>query len=200
MASAATSAKDGVLSYRVVRTSDAAQLKSLHDELFPIKYNDKFYEDACKNVGINGGELYCIVVMICDSSCDIVPTILSDQSNNGDGITSESATMKDNNSNVNDKMVGFILAQYLPATNCGDNDLFNSILYTLPEEVFYILTIGVISEYRCRSIGSTLLRMANEYALLNPKCGCVSYESYLRVCNMPGIRVTHLHFYLYILI
>lgn len=154
MPTAVSPISTSLLRYRAVKTTDADQLKAIHDDLFPVKYNEQFYENACSNKGIGGLPLYCIVVTSMTTS-----------------LVAES---QQNAPFAEEVIVGFILAQFLDASHCGDDDLFNSLLYAMPKKVFYILTIGVVSGYRELKIGSNLLRMASEHAQTERECGCVS--------------------------
>jgi ribosomal protein S18 acetylase RimI-like enzyme len=166
------SLKDQV-NYRAVRTTDVEQLKALHDELFPVKYSDKFYEDACRGIGLFKRPLYCIVVTIPTPIKQLEGTEINEPGAKNGNI-GEEAIEKTDKYVVKETMIGFVLAQFMRTSECGDDDLFNSLFYSPPLDVFYILTIGVVDKYRGMHVGSTLLRMVYEHANANNKCGCVS--------------------------
>eukprot|EP01041_Mallomonas_annulata_P003469 gene3469-6900_t len=50
--------------FRELRVYDKLALKSLHEELFPIKYSDSFYDDACCGKGLYGKELFTSIVTV----------------------------------------------------------------------------------------------------------------------------------------
>lgn len=70
------------------------------------------------------------------------------------------------------EVIGFILAQMLnyPA-QCEDHDLFNAT--DRVSQVFYILTIGCVPQYRKQGVASKLIQMSIEYARTVPSCGAV---------------------------
>jgi ribosomal protein S18 acetylase RimI-like enzyme len=73
------------------------------------------------------------------------------------------------------EVVGFVLAQMLAyPSQCDDHDLFSS--NDSVQEVFYILTIGSLPEYRKQGIASKLIHMCIEYAQGFPSCGAVSFS------------------------
>jgi ribosomal protein S18 acetylase RimI-like enzyme len=49
--------------YRSICEDDFTELKALHEDFFPIKYNDSFYIDSCKEIGMNGGHLETIIAV-----------------------------------------------------------------------------------------------------------------------------------------
>ena len=50
--------------FRSIRESDLAELKELHEEFFPVRYNDDYYDSACREVGMNNGFL-CTCIAEC---------------------------------------------------------------------------------------------------------------------------------------
>ena len=134
------------LSYRAVVPSDFEQLKQLHELFFPVRYNDSFYTDSCNSIGINGEPLFTVMV----------------------------TSTKDIPAGEPPALVGFVLAQFMDPSLCGEEDMFNSYFYSSPSTVLYILTIGVLEQHRGHGLGTNLLRMVHEHALSDPRCGCVS--------------------------
>jgi len=124
------------LLFRSIEEKDFDIIKKLHEEFFPVRYNDQFYIDACKGIGINHLPLYSLV-----------------------------ATTKND-----DEVVGFILAQFLPTKYSDDNIIFS---YNYPDDICYILTLGLSSKYRRYGIGSILVTKCIEYAITNKNCGAV---------------------------
>lgn len=150
-----------ILIYRSIQPSDKQRLKELHEEFFPVKYSDSFYDDIIQGKGVFGGKLFSIIV--------------EEEKDGG-----------------NKEIVAFVLAQMLAyPSQCDDNDLFPSSFFsssfpssstfsfspltsssssssssssTTPKEVFYILTIGVITSHRQLGIASTLITRCISYA------------------------------------
>ena len=142
------------LTYRSVQPSDFEQLKLLHEEFFPVRYNDSFYTDTCSGVGINGDPLFSVIAT--------APSLQDSK----EGESEPPAPV----------LVGFILAQFLDLDSCGESDsgLFNTLFFAAPRRVFYVLTIGVAESHRGRGVGAALLGMTLRHAAAAPDCGCVS--------------------------
>lgn len=125
--------------YRRIQRSDKESLRQLHDEFFPVKYSDTFYNEMIEERGMHGLPLFTVIAV--------------------DEHTNE--------------IIGFILAQMLDyPTRTEDNDLFQ--FGQSPKQIFYILTLGVKSEYRRFGIASVLIGRAIDQAALSETCGAVS--------------------------
>ncbi len=46
------------LKFRKIEIDDFAEIRALHDDLFPVKYSDSFYFDSCRETGLNGVHLF----------------------------------------------------------------------------------------------------------------------------------------------
>lgn len=83
------------LLFRSVKTSDQDQLKAIHDELFPVKYSDRFFTEAVNGRGLKGGDLFTLMAV------------------------------KEDAKSGHDTIVGFLMGQFLLSSNCDDAfDLF----------------------------------------------------------------------------
>ena len=51
------------LVFRPIESSDFEQIKALHDELFPIKYDDNFFVKACQGIGIRDGRIFSSIAV-----------------------------------------------------------------------------------------------------------------------------------------
>lgn len=51
---------EGVV-FRAVRPDDVEALRLLHEQFFPVRYSEKFYESACNGIGLRGLPLYSII-------------------------------------------------------------------------------------------------------------------------------------------
>lgn len=151
------------ISYRSIREEDFDEIKSLHEECFPIRYGDKFYKDACKGIGIDGGELFTwIAVETAPNQCQSEVSSSSSSSASGHGKVEHG---------TRERVVGFIFAQFLPAAQAEDRYIFDSS--NMPEKMFYILTLGSMRTYRRIGLGSALLAKCTDYAETIKSCGAV---------------------------
>lgn len=79
------------------------------------------------------------------------------------------------NKEEEEEIVGFIIAQTINILSCDDKfDLFSNE-NEQPNEVCYILTLGLKREMRRTGIGSVLLQQCIEFASRYETCGAVSY-------------------------
>jgi ribosomal protein S18 acetylase RimI-like enzyme len=53
------------LHFRSLRVTDHQSVKALHEELFPVKYSDEFYDSVVKNETLDGRPLYSCVAVTC---------------------------------------------------------------------------------------------------------------------------------------
>lgn len=83
------------------------------------------------------------------------------------------------------RIVGCILGQFISSDKCDDGGFFSEISGPA-KEVFYILTLGLCSDYRRTGLGTELLMLTLKHAAKNSKCGAV----YLHVIhyNIPAIK------------
>lgn len=51
----------GDFQFRSVHPNDRDEMKALHEEFFPIRYNDSFYNEMVQGIGMHGGKLLSIV-------------------------------------------------------------------------------------------------------------------------------------------
>ncbi len=49
------------VAFRSVLECDLVELRTLHENFFPVRYSQKFYESACKGIGLRGLPLYSII-------------------------------------------------------------------------------------------------------------------------------------------
>ena len=51
------------LKLRTIKEDDFFEIKELHEELFPVRYGDAFYQDAVRGLGMGGGELFTLLAI-----------------------------------------------------------------------------------------------------------------------------------------
>ena len=74
---------------------------------------------------------------------------------------------------VNEEIIGFILAQFIPYSECEDSPTVESNNGFPITHLFYILTLGVTHQYRRSRVASTLLEHSVNFARRNKGCGAV---------------------------
>lgn len=73
MGDSAISSRD--LAYRSILPSDFTSIKALHDDLFPVKYSNEFFQKACDGIGLHDGNLYTSIAT--DSTGALVGFVLA---------------------------------------------------------------------------------------------------------------------------
>ena len=58
--------------FRPLRSGDFAELKKLHEELFPVRYLDSFYEVAVRGVGLDGRQLFTVAAVTFDKGQEVI--------------------------------------------------------------------------------------------------------------------------------
>ncbi len=151
--SGSTSHKQPNITYRKIQRSDKDALKQLHDEFFPVKYSDNFYNEMIEERGMHGLPLFTVIAV-----------------------------------NEQQEIIGFLLAQLLDyPMRSEDVDLFQ--FGHAPQQICYILTLGVKSEYRRYGIASILIGRCIDFAAASESCGAVRYSlclltltCFIRIC------------------
>ena len=86
---------DGIR-FREICEADFDDIKALHEEFFPVRYEDRFYCNAVRGIGLRGGKLFSSIAVEVDC-----------------------ATEKE-------EIAGFILAQLFSVDEMEDKDIFSS--------------------------------------------------------------------------
>ena len=121
---------DVAISFRPIELTDYDEIKALHEEFFPVRYADAFYDEAVRGVGIGGEPLFTLIA--------VVPSEKKEDGSSGSTI------------------VGFILAQLMITDYCEEKSLFYAT--NKPAKLFYILTLGVKQQFRKFGLATTLVQ------------------------------------------
>lgn len=158
--------KEENISYRPLDKNDLEEILLLHREWFPIKYEEKFFEQLYENYYGNFYSL-CAVYKLENKEKEII--------------------------------VGFISVDYQYVSDKFESHTSDEILQKISEEISfyddmncnltfenyrcaYIMTLGVIDEFRRMKIGSNLISLVMDYYLYDTLCIClyldvISYNS-----------------------
>ena len=82
------------------------------------------------------------------------------------------------------RIVGFALAQLLPYPDkTEDKELFPDLKHT-PKYACYILTLGIVDEFRRLGLGTILIRHCEDHAKTFEDCGAVTAELAQPTCRL----------------
>ena len=178
---------NALYNYRKIRPTDYQVIKALHEEFFPVRYVDQFYEDAVEGKGIGGDDLYTVVVTTkttthnCDESNNssssggggiINTSSFPSNASKAEGYkTCDSASNDDSMRKDDEVIIGFLFGQFMSTDMCEEKYVFD--LKKKPKKMFYILTLGVRKEYRNMGLASHLVQKSIQVAKLDQSCGIV---------------------------
>ncbi|KAG1707983.1 hypothetical protein DVH05_024635 [Phytophthora capsici] len=145
-----------VIYFRDLVSWDIPQVRVLHEEWFPIRYNQAFYDGAAQGMWMEtGGPLFARLAVEMQPSPDLqMPVQPSPDSRREENI------------------LGAVTASTLPLSKVDDPDLIS------PDDwehthIMYILTLGTKSSVRRMGIASALLQECIAQAGRQPHCGAV---------------------------
>ncbi|RLN72891.1 hypothetical protein BBJ28_00017834, partial [Nothophytophthora sp. Chile5] len=150
-----SSGPDRVIYFRDLASTDIPQVRALHEEWFPIRYNQAFYDGAAQGLWIEtGGPLFARLAVEMETS------------------TAASPVQPRENDRQNEHILGAVTASTLPLSKVDDPDLI------APDDwqhthIMYILTLGTRSAVRRMGIASALLQECIAQASRQPACGAV---------------------------
>ncbi|KAF1779456.1 MutY, C-terminal [Phytophthora cactorum] len=132
-----------VIYFRDLDSWDIPQVRVLHEEWFPIRYNQAFYDGAAQGMWMEtGGPLFARLAVEMQPSTDLQTPVQPNPEDRRD-----------------ENILGAVTASTLPLSKVDDPDLIS------PDDwehthIMYILTLGTRSSVRRMGIASALLRSA----------------------------------------
>ena len=179
------------LVFRLAEKEDRQKIRELHEDWFPVRYDDEFFEAIAKNeedfdkdnsieAEVNSERNrkkcipLCIVATIDERSReDNRNNLVSSFSINDDSESDSLHSDLENGVNNKRKIVGCIVSVLIPSTrNRSVHDLIidNSELHS---KVMYIMTVGTVDKYRRLGIGQRLVKESVREIERNTNCGAV---------------------------
>lgn len=160
---------DQTISFREIFADDRKRIQELFEEWFPVDYKEEFYDGLCNTRTMADQKLYTLLatvsygdgnddkIIACLLGCKLGARKLNEASR-ALLIPGYESKHKDNNTSGLDKGMDELEACGEPSmkNDNGENIAEN----ILQKEVFYIMTLGVIEEYRKRGLASYLVERA----------------------------------------
>ncbi|RLN53491.1 hypothetical protein BBP00_00009295, partial [Phytophthora kernoviae] len=146
-----------VIYFRDLNSSDIPKVRELHEEWFPIRYNQAFYDGAAQGLWMEtGGPLFArLAVEMNPSTTELQPVRpLTDEDRREEHV------------------LGVVTASTLPLSKVDDPDLISQDNWE-HTHVMYILTLGTKSSVRRMGIASALLQECIAQACRQTQCGAV---------------------------
>eukprot|EP00978_Attheya_sp_CCMP212_P031678 scaffold120601_cov51-Attheya_sp.AAC.3 len=217
----------GTIEYREVEPRDKEQIRALHDEWFPVKYKDDFYDELVFHRMAGSGEpLFSCVAAIrkddtdtSDRSEENNKLMLEEKHESWDQVLANIGIRFENRGNVSpdsqrsgqdmmienlsedfyvdqsergymkdqDQIIGCVTGTFIESNRCFKETA--ELLVPDPDRhrrMFYIMTLGTITEYRKNGLATSLMKRCIEKIEQDPECGVI----YLHVItyNKAAIR------------
>ncbi|XLU56861.1 hypothetical protein S245_051509 [Arachis hypogaea] len=144
------------IKYRSIQPSDEHTLQRIHDQLFPIRYESKFYQDVANGRGTE--------------SWGAVDVSRSD--GQSDELIGFVTTRIVPAAEVEVNYVNYLKHFMKKIVSIHGNDLAKS-----DETLVHVLTLGVVKEYRHHGIASDLLKKVIENASMIQSCRAIYLHS-----------------------
>ncbi|TMW62195.1 hypothetical protein Poli38472_009688 [Pythium oligandrum] len=175
--SSAASTTQAVTVLRGMETDDIDQVRDLHEEWFPIRYQQSFYDGAAQGIWRETGHpLFArLAVEVTMSPATLKPT----------SPTYDYQDWYPAPSTAQGTILGAVMASTIPLTTVEDPDLIDDDDY-IHTHAMYILTLGSRSSVRRRGIASALLAECIEEARRQPHCGAVYLH--VKADNVQALR------------
>ncbi|KAG6616815.1 n-alpha-acetyltransferase 60-like [Phytophthora cinnamomi] len=143
---AATATPERVIYFRDLGSPDIPQVRVLHEQWFPIRYNQAFYDGAAQGLWMEtGGPLFARLAV----EMQPAPEQRRDE-----------------------HILGAVTASTLPLSKVDDPDLIAPDDWE-HTHIMYILTLGTKASVRRMGIASALLQECIAQACRQPQCGAV---------------------------
>ncbi|KAG7337302.1 acetyltransferase GNAT domain containing protein [Nitzschia inconspicua] len=159
-----------VIQFRAIQPKDRIQIQQLHEQWFPVEYQQEFYDDLCLHQRMchSGHELYTMVATIPKTKSDLKDGNTDDQSNenmnkNDDGqvqYTEEEEEDPFNCSSSDERIIACLVGCVLGAHKINSNSR-KLLVPAFPQKhskLFYIMTLGTVSEYRHLGLATQLVQ------------------------------------------
>ncbi|KAL8006520.1 putative GNAT domain, acyl-CoA N-acyltransferase [Plasmopara halstedii] len=145
-----------VIYFRNLASSDIPQVRALHEDWFPIRYNQTFYDGAAQGLWMEtGGPLFARLAVESQTLLKLQAPFQSSPDHRRD-----------------EHIYGAVTASTLPLSKIDDSDLISSDDWE-HTHVMYILTLGTQASVRRMGIASALLQECITQACRQPQCGAV---------------------------
>lgn len=160
------------IEYRTILPGDFDSLKRLHEEMFPVRYSKKFYEDAVMGIGLRKKPLYSLIAV---KDGGMIGFVL------GQFMSMNETDEKD-----------LIDSSRLPIEGGGGGTEERSTLSPAQVDAhldnlqfMYILTLGCIPDYRRKGLASALIKKLISHAKRTQQCAAV----YLHVIHYNQVAI-----------
>jgi len=164
------------MTFRPLQKSDREQIQALHEEWFPVKYKDEFYNELVKNRLFNSGErLFSCVAISKKTKIKIDPVDQKMESDEDGQIpcSEEITNLQVSHQDIYDQIVSCVVGTFVKPSRCKETANLLIPNQERHRRMFYIMTLGTISEYRHLGLGTTMIETCMRLVEKDPHCGAL---------------------------
>jgi len=172
--------------FRTLQPKDRDEIKTLHEEWFPVTYKDEFYDElVLQRMFSSGDDLYTCAAVCAKNKGSV--NCRGEENGTQNGATGNNKKNGWKSNDQDDRIVACIVGSYvevarmdLKTVDCLVDDP------SLHTRLFYIMTLGTISEFRHCKLATKLVRQVIDEVKADRQCGAI----YLHVItfNVAAIR------------
>lgn len=193
----------GYVSFRPFQASDREQVQELHEEWFPVRYKQEFYDHLVYQRMCNSGENLFTYAAVYhddddddeddnddsdDDDDDAVQQIMNNKLEHAQGCSSSRCISSQDKSENEDSIVACVVGSFVRVSHLDNTT--TSLLISNPSRytrLFYIMTLGTETEFRHSRLATTLVKKCIQIVENDSQCGAL----YLHVItfNTAAIRL-----------
>jgi ribosomal protein S18 acetylase RimI-like enzyme len=165
--------------FRRIHPADQAVIQALHEDWFPVRYQEDFYKELVHERMAHSGEPLFTCVAVTTRNEEV------EEAENDWGLTDiDNEPQQEQQDEV---IAACVVGSFLRTTQLSGK--MQSLLISdrqLYKRMFYIMTLGTVDEYRQAGLGTTLIQRCMEQVEQDSSCGAL----YLHVItdNQAAIR------------
>jgi len=183
------------LSFRPLQHDDRDQIKALHEELFPVKYSEEFYNNVVKNKSLGGSPIYSRIAVWnrhqdpemeiqndlmeqLAAHVDVHLSIFLNLNLEDSMAVADSqclASLQDMESGGADQIMSCIIGGFVKCSEMKDDTIAANLIrnrYDHPR-MFYIMTLGNTKSFRKQRLGTKMIYDCLTMIEKVPTCGAV---------------------------
>jgi ribosomal protein S18 acetylase RimI-like enzyme len=141
------------ISFRPIQPKDKDRIKALHEEWFPVEYQDDFYNDLAHQRMVHSGDPLYTCLAVCNSNATV--------SSKYNSVEHEQ-----------DEIVACVVGGFVEATKLSG--AMQSLLITdrqRHKRLLYIMTLGTVTNLRNAGVATMLIEKCMEQVEQDPSCG-----------------------------
>lgn len=168
----------GYVSFRPFQANDREQVQGLHEDWFPVRYKQEFYDDLVHQRMFSSGEnLFTYAAVYHDdddkNDHDAAQHIPDKHAEHAQSCSSPCISSRDKSENE-DSIVACVVGSFVHVSRLDNTT--TSLLISNPSRytrLFYIMTLGTETEFRHARLATTLVKKCIQIVENDSQCGAL---------------------------